>query len=237
MVEENSKSQRKEDDSNNDKKNELSDTSKTSEFDKLMKGSSKPNNRNKLVNQNEISDDEFESNTETGEYSDEILDRISKVKGYNYKSPIELICLTFITCGFYSYYLTYRQTEAIRKIDKNNGLIEPILVILAIFFTCGLAGIYIHYKIPERAAYISRKSGGKNNPLRAKINPPIKELPMISLIGNIFFIIFIFILSVASGGILFFLFYPAYIAFWIWLTYSIQRSVEYMLCIEKPLEG
>ena len=49
MVEENPKSQRKEDDSNNDKKNEVSDTSKTSEFDKLMKGSSKPNNKNKLV--------------------------------------------------------------------------------------------------------------------------------------------------------------------------------------------
>ena len=237
MVEENPKSQRKEDDSNNDKKNEVSDTSKTSEFDKLMKGSSKPNNVNKSVKQDQNSDDAFEANTETSEYSDEIFDRISKVKGYTYKSPIELICLTLITCGFYSYYLVYRQTQAIRKIDKNNGLLEPALLLLAIFFTCGLGGIYVLYKIPERAAYISRKSGGKDNPSRAKINPPIKDLPIISLVGNIFFMVFTTILSLASGGILFFLFYPAYIAWFVWLTYSIQRSVEYMLCIEKPLEG
>ena len=236
MVEENPKSQRKDDDSNNDKKNEVSDTSKISEFDKLMKGSSKPNNKNKLVKQNQTSDDEFEAITETSEYSDEILDRISKVKGYTYKSPIELICLTLVTCGYYSYYLVYRQTQAIRKIDKNNGLIEPVLLLLAMFFSCGLGSIYVFYKIPERAAYISRKSGGKDNPLRAKINPPVKDLPMISLVGNIFFIVFTTILSLASGGILFFLFYPAYIAWVVWLIYSIQKSVEYMLCIEKPLE-
>mgnify|MGYP001438950866 CR=1 FL=1 len=236
MVEENSKSPRKEDDSKSDKKKEVTGTN-NSEFDKLMKGASKSSKGNKIVKQNQTSDDKPKADTITSEYSQEISDRISKAKVYRYIPTFEIICFTLLTCGFYSYYLTYKQTEAIRKIDnKSNGLFEPILVVLAIIFSCGLAGLYIHYKIPERAAYISRKSGGNTNDLRIKIDPPVKDLAMISLIGNIIWMVFFLIVTVASAGILTLLFYPIYIAYWVWLTYSIQRSVEYMLCIGQPLE-
>ena len=238
MVEENSKSPKKEDNLKSDNKNEERDSRKTSEFDKLMKGVPKSDKKNNIVKQNETSDEQLKENSTSSEYSKEISDRISTIKGFRYTPTFEIICFSLLTCGLYSYYLTYKQTEAIRKIDKTrNGLFEPILVVLAIVFSCGLAGIYIHYKIPERAAYISRKSGGNTNALREKISPPIKDLAMISLIGNSFWMIFFLIVTVASAGILTLLFYPIYIAYWIWLSYSIQRSVEYMLCISQPVEG
>ena len=236
MVEENSKSQKKEDDSKSNKKNEISDTKKASEFDKLMKGVPKADNTKKIVKQNESSDDQFQSNTTTSEYSENLSERISLVKEYRYASTLEIICFSLLTCGLYSYYLTYKQTEAIRKVDnQNNGLLEPILVILIMFFTCGLATFYFNYKIPERAAYISRKSGGNTNPLRKNISPPIKDLAMIGLIANLFWFFFLFITSLFSGGFALFLFYPIYIVYFVWLTYSIERSVEYMLCIREPL--
>tara|TARA_Y100001970_G_scaffold293708_1_gene442538 strand:- start:103 stop:738 length:636 start_codon:yes stop_codon:yes gene_type:complete len=210
MIEENSKSQ------NQPKKNEQTE-------EEEIKGNQ--NNLNGNESRIEINDDT------------QLSAKISKVKGFRYTPTIEIILFSLLTCGFYGYYLTYKQVEVIRRIDKSsNGLFEPILVVLLIIFSCGLGGIYFHYKIPERASYLSRKSGGSSNKARKDLRPPLTDLAMISLAANGFWVIFFLIVTVASAGILTFLFYPIYIVFWIWLTYSIQRSVEYMLGIKSPIE-
>ena len=156
------------------------------------------------------------------------------IPNFNFVSTSTIVLLSIFTCGIYSYYLLYKWVEVINANDEaENGLPSPIVSLLIAIFTCGAGTVYFQYKIPERAAYLSRKTGGNTNPKRKSIKPPIGELPTISLVGNLG-IWFISILGLFTGGILNLILYPFLLAFYTWLYFSIQRSIEYMLCISSP---
>ena len=153
---------------------------------------------------------------------------------FNFVSTSTIVLFSIFTCGFYSYFLLYKWVEVINAKDEGeNGLPSPIVSILLAFFTCGAGSIYFQYKIPERAAYLSRKTGGNTNPKRKSIKPPIGELPTIALVGNLG-LWFISLIGLFTGGILNIILFPFLLAFYSWLNLSIQRSIEYMLCISSP---
>ena len=156
------------------------------------------------------------------------------IPNFNFISTSTIVLLSIFTCGFYSYYLVYKWVEVINANEEgDNGLPSPIISLLLSFFTCGAGLIYFQYKIPERAAYLSRKKGGNTNPKRKYIKPPIGDLPVIALVANLG-IWFLTIIGLFTGGILNILLFPFLMAFYSWLHLSIQRSIEYMLCIPSP---
>ena len=151
---------------------------------------------------------------------------------FDFISTSTIVLLSIFTCGFYSYYLVYKWVEVINANDEEeNGLPSPIISLLLSIFTCGVGLIYFQYKIPERAAYLSRKTGGNTNPKRKFIKPPIGELPIIALVANLGLLFFSFIIGIFTGFVLNLLLLPFLLAFYSWLYLSIQRSIEYMLCI------
>ena len=153
---------------------------------------------------------------------------------FNFLSTSTIVLLSIFTCGIYSYYLVYKWVEIINANDQGeNGLPSPIVSILLSFFTCGAGLIYFQYKIPERAAYLSRKTEGNANPKRKAIKPPIGELPIIALVVNLG-ILFLSFIGLFTGGILNLILYPFILVYYAWLHLSIQRSIEYMLCIPSP---
>ncbi len=159
---------------------------------------------------------------------------ITAVNRFHYVRTIELILFNFLSCGLYSYYLIYKWVEVINEVDERE-ICDPILAVLISFFTCGVGWIFFVYKIPERASYLARKTGGSSNNKRKNLTPPMDDLAVISLIANLFLLVFSLVLLLTTWGFGHILFYPPYIAYYIWLHFAIQRSVEYLLCVEEPI--
>ena len=158
------------------------------------------------------------------------------VVDFQYLSTIKIVLLSIFTCNMYTYYLIYKWVEVLNSMEKEDegGLTTPIVAVLLSFFTCGFGLYYFYYKIPERASYLTRKTGGNTNPKRIGIKPPIKDLPIIALSVNIGFFVYSWLSAFLTVGLLTLVTLPFIIAFYIWLHYSIQRSIEYMLCIKEP---
>jgi len=158
-----------------------------------------------------------------------------KKHNFRYVSTPQIVLLTIFTCGLYTYYLIYKWVEMLQTIeDEDMGLTNPIAAALISFFSCGIGIVYFQYKIPERAEYFARKTAEDKNEERRNIRPPLKDLPLIALLGNLAAWIFTVIGLIFTAGILNLLAYPLIFAFYSWLHLVIQRSIEYTLCIEKP---
>ena len=163
----------------------------------------------------------------------------SQTVDFKFKSTITVVALIFCTCGIYGLYLIYKWVEIIQAQSEDkgeSGLVNPIVAVLASVFTCGIGGLYYNYKIPERAAYITRKTGGNTNPGRKGLKPPMKELPLITLFGGIFWIFIDIIGWFFTASLLIWILLPVELIFWAWVFLSIERSVEYMACIHDPEE-
>jgi len=170
---------------------------------------------------------------------------IEKVNSYEkhdfrYVPTIQIVLLTIFTCGLYGYYLIYKWVEMLQSIEvqtneeEDMGLTNPIAATLITFFSCGVGGVYFEYKICERAHYFARKTAEDKKEERRNIRPPIKELPLIALFGNLAVWIFSLIGLIFTAGILNLIAYPLIFAFYSWLYVATQRSIEYTLCIKKP---
>tara|TARA_Y100001933_G_C18931565_1_gene535539 strand:- start:159 stop:704 length:546 start_codon:yes stop_codon:yes gene_type:complete len=173
----------------------------------------------------------------TNEREKNAIEKVNSYKKYDFRyvPTIQIVLLTIFTCGFYTYYLIYKWVEMLQTIDEEDmGLTNPIAAALISFFSCGIGGVYFQYKIPERAEYFARKTAEDKTEERRNLRPPIKDLPLIALLGNLAAWIFTFIGLIFTAGILNLLAYPFLFAFYSWLHVVIQRSIEYTLCIKKP---
>ena len=205
-----------EEDLNSNKEN----SKKEDSFDKLL---------NKKKKTNKVSDSSVNKVPQTNSNT-------SKNVNFSFKSTPIVLLLSILTCGFYTYYLVYKWVEIIQAEheDDSSGLTPPIFALLISIFSCGLGTVYFQYKIPERAAYITRKTDGNSNPARDGIKPPMKDLAIIALFGNIFWWFLALIGLVFTATILNWIILPFQLAFYAWLNLSIERSVEYMACIRDP---
>ena len=173
----------------------------------------------------------------TNEREKNAIEKVNSYKkhDFRYVPTIQIVLLTIFTCGFYTYYLIYKWVEMLQTIEEEDmGLTNPIAAALISFFSCGIGGVYFQYKIPERAEYFARKTVEDKTEERRNLRPPIKDLPLIALLGNLAAWIFTFIGLIFTAGILNLLAYPFLFAFYSWLHVVIQRSIEYTLCIKKP---
>ena len=190
-------------------------------------------------NKNESSEN-LSSNKERYESQDRLSSAKSEVvnsgdtvvPNFQYVGTTTIVLLSIFTCGIYSYYLIYKWVEVIKANDQEqNGLPSPVVSLLLSIFTCGVGLVYFQYKIPERAAYLTRKMGGNTNPERKSMKPPIGQLPTIALFVNLGIWFFSLVGLVFTAGILNLIALPLILGFYAWLHLSIQRSIEYMLCI------
>ncbi len=159
------------------------------------------------------------------------------IKNFRYISTLEIVFFTWLTCGLYGYYLLYKWIEVLNAVDEDSQICNPFIAVFISFFTCGLAFILFDFIIPDRAAYYTRKTKGSSNKRRDNLTPPIKDLPMIILMFNLFFVVFsscIFLLSFSIVGLILWPpYFAIYFVFCIWANISMQRSIEYLLCIDR----
>ncbi|MGL5541537.1 MAG: DUF4234 domain-containing protein [Erysipelotrichaceae bacterium] len=78
------------------------------------------------------------------------------------RNIVSLILLSLITCGVYSVFLYYKQTQ---EIDNLGGFQDsnPGIELLLILITCGIYGIFWQYKYAKRIAEIQATRGMRVN--------------------------------------------------------------------------
>lgn len=73
------------------------------------------------------------------------------------RSVVTTIVLSLITCGIYSIYLIYKQSEDINNLGGYTD--SPAMELLLSLLTCGLYIFYWHYKYAKRVAQIQASNG------------------------------------------------------------------------------
>ncbi|MGL4382401.1 MAG: DUF4234 domain-containing protein [Bacilli bacterium] len=65
---------------------------------------------------------------------------------FQYRSPISVILLSIVTCGFYAIFFQVTTQDAIRNNYTKENLPSGLSVFLLSIITCGIYGIYWIYK-------------------------------------------------------------------------------------------
>ena len=73
------------------------------------------------------------------------------------RSPIMVILLSIVTCGFYSLYWIYKMSEEIQDVSSEEEGTTPGIELLLSIVTCGLYVFYWYYKYGQKIYVIQQE--------------------------------------------------------------------------------